>query len=146
MTCTADLESPLPAKVLKRDGTVTEFDSEKIYRAILNAGLATREFMEDEARGLADQVCRLAGFRFGGIRENRTMPGVEQVQDMVEQVLASSGHFTTAKAYIIYREHHKHLRDDRKTLLDVGASVEEYLEQADWRVKANANQGYSLAA
>ena len=141
---TADLDSPLPAKVLKRDGTIADFDREKIYRAILNAGMATQEFMEDEARELAWQVCRLAGFRFGGIRQNKTAPGVEQIQDMVEQVLAISGHFTTAKAYIIYREHHKHLRDDRKTLLDVGASVEEYLEQADWRVKANANQGYSL--
>ena len=144
MTFTADLDSPLPAQVLKRDGTVAGFDDEKIYRAILNAGLATQEFMEDEAGKLALQVCRLVGFRFSGIRRNKVIPGVEQIQDMVEQVLASGGHFTTAKAYIIYREHHKHLRDDRKTLLDVGASVEEYLEQADWRVKANANQGYSL--
>ena len=144
MTLTVDLDSPLPAKVLKRDGTIADFDREKIFRAILNAGLATQEFMEDEARELTWQVCRLAGFRFGGIRQSRTVPSVEQIQDMVEQVLASSGHFTTAKAYIIYREHQKSLRDDRKTLLDVGASVEEYLEQADWRVKANANQGYSL--
>lgn len=144
MTFTAELDSPLPVKVLKRDSTLADFDSDKIYRAILNAGLATQEFMEEEARRLTGQVCRLAGFNFSSEHKNKSVPSVEQVQDMVEQVLASSGHFTTAKAYILYRERHKNLRDDRKTLLDVGASVEEYLEQADWRVKANANQGYSL--
>src|SRR5450756_2765865 len=47
-------------------------------------------------------------------------------------------------AYIVYREQHKRLRADRKTLMDVAASVNEYLEQQDWRVNANANQGYSL--
>ncbi len=31
-----------------------------------------------------------------------------------------------------------------KTLIDVESSVEEYLSQVDWRVNANANQGYSL--
>ena len=36
------------------------------------------------------------------------------------------------------------LRADRKTLVDVAASVDEYLDQKDWRVNANANQGYSL--
>ena len=31
-----------------------------------------------------------------------------------------------------------------QTLVDVESSMEEYLEQRDWRVNANANQGYSL--
>ena len=29
-------------------------------------------------------------------------------------------------------------------MVDVGTSVNEYLQQLDWRVNANANQGYSL--
>ena len=36
------------------------------------------------------------------------------------------------------------LRQDRKTVVDVSSSVNEYLERADWRINANANQGYSL--
>src|SRR5487761_2071633 len=36
------------------------------------------------------------------------------------------------------------LRDDRRTIVDVAASVNEYLDREDWRVNANANQGYSL--
>ena len=35
-------------------------------------------------------------------------------------------------------------RDARRTIVDVAASVDEYLEKKDWRVNANANQGYSL--
>ena len=51
---------------------------------------------------------------------------------------------TPRRAYIVYRDRHARLRADRKTLVDVAASVDEYLEQKDWRVNANANQGYSL--
>jgi ribonucleoside-triphosphate reductase len=32
----------------------------------------------------------------------------------------------------------------RKTSVDVASSIDEYLQQLDWRVNANANQGYSL--
>jgi anaerobic ribonucleoside-triphosphate reductase len=35
-------------------------------------------------------------------------------------------------------------KQEHKTLIDVAASVDEYLSQIDWRVNANANQGYSL--
>ena len=59
-------------------------------------------------------------------------------------MLITANHLQTARAYIVYREQHKKLREDRRTLVDVSSSVNEYLEQADWRVNANANQGYSL--
>ena len=59
-------------------------------------------------------------------------------------MLFRSNHFKTARAYIVYREQHKKLRQDRNTLVDVATSINEYLEQQDWRVNANANQGYSL--
>src|SRR3546814_2619271 len=47
-------------------------------------------------------------------------------------------------SYIVYRERHARLRELRHTLVDVESSMEEYLDQRDWRVNANANQGYSL--
>ncbi len=130
----------LPAKVLKRDGGEAEFDVSKIRNAILKAGQASGEFGEDEARLLTAQVVKVlthAGLR-GGI------PGIERIQDIVEQALISANHLKTARAYIVYREQHKKLREERRTLVDVAASVGEYLERADWRVNANANQGYSL--
>ncbi len=63
---------------------------------------------------------------------------------MVEQTLIAADHLPTARAYIVYREQHATLRADRQTLVDVESSINEYLTRADWRVNANANQGYSL--
>ena len=69
---------------------------------------------------------------------------VEQIQDCVERVLMEAGYYPTARAYIVYRERHGRLRRERRSLVDVAASMNEYLRREDWRVQANANQGYSL--
>ncbi|WP_049057979.1 ribonucleoside triphosphate reductase, partial [Achromobacter xylosoxidans] len=71
-------------------------------------------------------------------------PGVETIQNQVEETLVKAGYWRTARAYIVYREQHARLRALRHTLVDVESAMEEYLEQRDWRVNANANQGYSL--
>ena len=136
----AKLRVSTPDLVQKRDGSVIPFDAGKIQAAILRAGQATGEFGELEAQLIAAQALKVLGHRFG---QGRT-PDIEGIQDVVEQLLISANHFETARAYIVYREQHKKLREDRRTLVDVAASVNEYLERADWRVNANANQGYSL--
>ncbi len=59
-------------------------------------------------------------------------------------MLARAAYFATARAYIVYREQHHRLRQDRATVVDVANAMNEYLERSDWRVNANANQGYSL--
>ncbi|MGZ8203208.1 MAG: ribonucleoside triphosphate reductase, partial [Burkholderiales bacterium] len=125
--------------ILKRDGTSQPFDGSRILSAITRAGAATREFDAVVAstitKAVVDVVAREAA---------RRSPTVEAVQDLVERTLIDAGYVVTARAYIVYREQHKQLREDRKTLLDVSASMDEYLDQRDWRVNANANQGYSL--
>jgi ribonucleoside-triphosphate reductase len=125
--------------ITKRDGTSQSFDPRRIVSAIARAGAATGEFGAGIAEALAQGVVSV----IAGSAARRT-PSVEAVQDLVERALIEAGYVTTARAYIVYREQHKKLREDRATLLDVGASMEEYLEQQDWRVNANANQGYSL--
>src|SRR5512147_2720745 len=129
----------LPAEVIKRDGTRAPFDLAKIVSAIARAGAATGEFDAIEAARLAGDIGRVLAHRF-----EAGAPDIERVQDTVEQTLAAAGYFDTARAYIVYRDRHARLRADRKTLVDVAASVDEYLEQKDWQVNANANQGYSL--
>lgn len=125
-----------PVSLRKRDGRLAAFDMAKIERAIAAAGAATGEFGASEAHALAEAVClQLA---------HRTAVEVEQVQDGVERTLMAAGHFETARAYIVYRERHARLRRDRKAVVDVAASMNEYLSREDWRVRANANQGYSL--
>ncbi|MGV8934286.1 MAG: ribonucleoside triphosphate reductase [Gallionellaceae bacterium] len=129
----------LPKSVIKRDGSLLPFDSEKIRYAIQRAGTATREFDAHEAALLTAQVVKVLIHKFGA-----EAPHIEKVQDAVEQVLITANHLKTARAYIVYREQHTKLRKDHKTVVDVESSINEYLEQMDWRVNANANQGYSL--
>ncbi len=129
----------LPKFAIKRDGSVVAFDLGKIERAIQRAGHATGEYGAEGARVLAEHVGRVIAHKWSG-----RAPGIEGIQDLVEQTLVGAGHFATARAYIVYREQHKRLRQAKKTLVDVAQSIDEYLEQKDWRVNANANQGYSL--
>jgi ribonucleoside-triphosphate reductase len=120
----------------KRDGSIAAFDLGKIRQAIIAAGEASGEFDEALAGELAEAV----------LLRLLDLPSidVEQVQDRVERVLMEAGFYQTARAYIVYRERHGRLRRDRKALVDVAASMNEYLSREDWRVRANANQGYSL--
>jgi len=129
----------LPQGVIKRDGDTVPFDGDKIRRAIQLAGRATGEFGAREAELLAIQATKVLAHRFIS-----KPPHIEQIQDVVEQALISANHFATARAYIVYREQHARLRKDRKTVVNVETSINEYLNRADWRVNANANQGYSL--
>ncbi len=128
------------SRIVKRDGSQVIFNSEKIMSAIRRAGEATGEFDEDESALLTNQVTKVLRHRFS----KGVLPTIEQIQDVVEQVLISANYYTTARAYIVYRENRNKSRQDKKTLIDVASSVNEYLERADWRVNANANQGYSL--
>jgi len=125
--------------ILKRDGTSQSFDPERIVSAIARAGAATGQFGTSVAATVAQTVIDAIV-----ADAPRRAPTVEAVQDLVERALIDAGYVATARAYIVYREQHKQLREDRKTLIDVSGSMEEYLDQRDWRVNANANQGYSL--
>lgn len=127
------------ARVVKRDGSVEAFDKNKIASALLRAGRATSEFDNEAAQALTERVIEQPL-----PSRNGSSPGIEQIQDAVEAVLFEAGYRDTLRAYIVYREQHKKLRSDRKTLVDVESSINEYLQQLDWRVNANANQGYSL--
>ncbi|AGA92128.1 anaerobic ribonucleoside-triphosphate reductase [Thioflavicoccus mobilis 8321] len=130
----------LPTRVHKRDGQIVDFDAGKIESAILRAGQATGEFGAMEASLLTAQVVKVLAHRYDSGR----LPDIEGIQDVVEQTLIAANHLDTARSYIVYREQHHKLRSDRNTLVDVAGSINEYLDRSDWRVAANANQGYSL--
>ena len=126
------------ANVTKRDGTLVPFDSDKIFSAIRKAGESTGEFGEQECYLLTGQVLKVLEHKF-----TDSLPSIENIQDVVEQVLISANYFATAKAYILYRDQRSRVRNDKKVVVDVESSINEYLERLDWRVNANANQGYS---
>lgn len=129
----------LPRDVVLRSGQRVPFDAERIRAALASAGQASGEYGAEEAALLTAQVTKVLIHRFQG-----EAPTVEQIQDVAEQTLIAANHLATARAYIVYREQHATLRADKQTLVDVESSINEYLTRADWRVNANANQGYSL--
>lgn len=125
------------SKIKKRDGRVVTFHEQKIMRAIEKAGLASGEFAESEAAKLADKVLVRAAKEL-----TVKVPSVEQIQDIVEEVLLDSRYKTTAKAYIIYRDQHKKIREIADgTHIDL---IDQYLSRMDWRVNENSNMDYSL--
>ena len=127
------------AGVIKRDGTETPFDAAKIDSVLLRAGLASGEYDATEAALLgALAACHPA------LKSDGTALRIEQIQDAVESVLYEAGYRKTLRAFIVYREQHHALRRERRSQVDVESSINEYLDQRDWRVNANANQGYSL--
>jgi ribonucleoside-triphosphate reductase (formate) len=133
------LAVPPLAQVTKRDGSIQDFDAARIVSAVRRAGAATNELDAVVAARIAASVVETLT-----ATSTARAPHVETVQDLVEQALIAAGYVVTARAYIVYREQHERLRKDRRTAVDVAASMNEYLDQSDWRVNANANQGYSL--
>ncbi len=131
---------PTTMNVLKRDGSTTPFEKERIYEAIAKAREATNEFEETELRKITAAVCNyiFKAKKFGeGI-------AVEDIQDLVEFALMNAGYNKTARAYIVYREKRAQVRDTEKCIIDVEHTINEYTNQIDWRVNENANIGYSI--
>jgi ribonucleoside-triphosphate reductase len=132
------LNSKGSIRIRKRDGTSVPFDGSKIHQAILKAAQSTGEFDAEDALVLTRQAIKVIDHRAP------QEISIEEIQDIVEQVLITSNYPRTAKAYVIYREKRRVAREDARTVVDVVSSVNEYLNRLDWRVNANANQGYSL--
>jgi ribonucleoside-triphosphate reductase (formate) len=128
-----------PTHVLKRDGSLRPFELAKIRSALARAGAAAGEFGTERADELAQHGVLPRLFALGPVT-----PHIEQIQDAVESALFEAGFQRTLRAFIVYREQHRTLRQQQRSLVDVENSMNEYLDQRDWRVNANANQGYSL--
>ena len=123
--------------IKKRDGRTAKFDRKKIEKAIEKAGLETGEFDAAQAVELTDKVLGVLE-----TRNQKRLPSVEDIQDIVEDALIDSKFKKTAKAYIIYRDQHKKLREITSNAhVDL---INKYLKNLDWKVNENSNMGYSL--
>ena len=133
------MPSTPPRHVIQRDGCLRPFDAGRIVSALTRAGAANGEF----------DACGAADLAAAGVLPRLAQAGadalpIEALQDVVEAVLFDAGHRRTLRAYTLYREQHRRLREARQSLVDVQATMDEYLQQRDWRIHANANQGWSL--
>lgn len=128
--------------VVKRDGKIVSFNSEKITNAIEKAAQVTKEFDKKTAKSLTEKVIQHTQDLINKKKENLKAASIEEIQDIVEYILLSSDYKKTAKSYMLYREQQAKLRDFTKHA-DI-EMVDDYLKQLDWQVNENSNMGYSI--
>lgn len=126
-------------KVKRRDGRIVKFNQEKITEAIYKAVTAVSEEDGKLSKKLSNQVVKIINRRF----ENK-IPHIEEIQDIVEEVLIEADLVEVAKAYILYREQRRKIRETVIASLESLDMVDQYLKEVDWEVKENANMTYSL--
>ncbi|MFA7222719.1 MAG: ATP cone domain-containing protein, partial [Bacilli bacterium] len=116
--------------VKKRDGSVVEFNLEKISKAIEKAFIAEHVSYTKE---IIDLLSLKVTSNFSDKVKGEVI-SVEDIQDAVEITLIESGYVKVAKAYMLYRQQHKTLRGVATTTLDYKKLVDSYLHVSDWRV------------
>ncbi len=128
-------------RVQKRDGQLVLFDDNRITECIFKAVKAVGQDDYNKAKNLSAKVVSILDIFFkGGV-----IPTVEMMQDLIEKVLIESAEVEIAKAYILYRDQRRRLREENQAMMDVTATMDGYLMQSDWRVAENANMNYSLS-
>jgi len=105
------LRRSIIAKIKKRDGSIVEFDQNKITIAIGKAIAAVNAKNGHVAEKLSGEVVDILEKRFAG-----KIPGVEDVQNIVEEVLIRYGYSDVAKAYILYRQKRAEIREAKRFL------------------------------
>ncbi len=100
-------------KIKKRTGGIVKFNAQKIADAIRKANMESIDetFSNEQLKDLTQKVIH-------GLKRSK-IPGVEQIQDMVEKTLIAGNFASTAKAYILYRAEHTKLRQARADLMDI---------------------------
>ncbi len=98
--------------IVKRDGRKTPFIPAKIGSAIQKAFVAMRQPQSNE---YIEQLTDLVVEKL--VEQSLFTPGVEQIQDVVESVLAENGHVRTARNYIAYRLERTRVRETKMRLM-----------------------------
>jgi ribonucleoside-triphosphate reductase (formate) len=128
-------------RIKKRDGTIVLFEEKRITDAIFKSMQAVGDDEYDLAKVLTKKVVNVLDIFF----KSSHVPGVENVQDLIEKILIEEGHSKLAKSFILYRAQRERLRNEKEIMMDIGKVTKDYLDQADWRVNENSNVNYSLS-
>jgi len=119
---------------------MVDFDKNRIEDAICKALTATGQGNGEKSKVLSNKVIKIINRRF----KQDEIPQVEQIQDIVEEVLILEGLADTAKAYILYREQRRRIREAASVVDESTEMVDSYLKELDWQIHENANMTYSL--
>jgi len=98
-------------KIRKRDGRIVDFDSNRIKDAIHRALIAVELENGERAESITEEVVKLLEKRF-----KKTIPSVENAQDIVIEVLKKKDYEKVAREYQAYRKKKKEIRRLRKKL------------------------------
>ncbi len=109
-------------KVIKRDGRVVEFDSNRIKNAIKKAMISVGKYDEKTLRKVTNYVLKVLKEKYGAEK----IPHVEEIQDIVEFALVNYDLYEVAKAYILYRKERERIRKEKMLLLN-----KDYLDEVD---------------
>ena len=121
-------------KVMKRDGTIAEFDIAKISKAITKA-------FEAEKCEFHPTVIDLLALKVTSDFSPKIKDGiinVEDIQDSVERVLSQAGYTDVAKAYILYRKQREKVRNVKATMLNYKDLVDSYLDSVGGLILSNS--------
>ena len=103
-------------KIKKRDGRIVDFNREKITEAVWKAAQSVGGADRGIAEKISGQVVNVLQVFF---KDGKEIPTVEQIQDLVEKILMENGHAKTAKAYILYRQKHAEMREQKEDILGI---------------------------
>jgi len=126
-------------KVRKRNWAIIDFDKSKIEKAIRLAFESVGIMDFNDSKLLTTKIEKAVEKKIW-----KEIPDVEIIQDIVEEVLMQEWYENVAKNYILYRQKRAESRTDKSVVVEVWKTIDEYLQQSDRRVNANANQWYSL--
>lgn len=124
-------------KILNRQNQVVDYDEEKLFNGILNAAHGTREEngVSASKKGILESVLKK-------LEQKTKHPTTVDINCIIPQVLMDFKWYETAENFIRYATIHKLQRANHK--IDPITTIDEYVYKRDWRIKANANQGYSV--
>lgn len=125
--------------IQKRDGSLEQFDIDKIKNAVLKAFNSVNSSIDvhDCSRVFDEKI-------FSDLKT------VEEIQDKVEQVLMENGYYDVAKSYILYRKHRENIRNSKTHLtktfndmLNVNATDNDLMRE-NANIDGNAPMGLML--
>jgi len=87
-------------KIIKRNGAEMVFDAEKIRVAVTKANNSTDDTNAKLTEQQIDTIVTSVTKKCESLGRS---PGVEEIQDMVEEAIMNQGKFTILKNYMIYR-------------------------------------------
>jgi ribonucleoside-triphosphate reductase len=126
--------------VIKRNGEYKPFESYKIKDAISKSFKSVSVAFDENV--FENIIIGL---------QTKEIWAVEEIQDLIEKILFEKHYFEVMRSFMLYRHTRKLQREHRSglnentTYVDSKQTIEEYIEQTDWRINANANTSYSNA-